>query len=105
MVFQREETGKIVAPESNSAASLIASEFGKISKDVKIDSTENMLTIVVSQRNRLKVRVKEMENEVAEEKKHSAFLQSELDKAHSDNVQLYGKIRFLQNYQMKQVSF
>uniref|UniRef100_A0A183EIC0 Protein CASP n=1 Tax=Gongylonema pulchrum TaxID=637853 RepID=A0A183EIC0_9BILA len=66
---------------------------GKTSKDV--------LSIVSAQRDRLHHRVDELEQELSIQKQNNAYLRSERDKIREDNVQLYGKIKFLQSYQNK----
>ncbi|VDN35959.1 unnamed protein product [Gongylonema pulchrum] len=52
-------------------------------------------------RDRLHYRVDELEQELSIQKQNNAYLQSERDKILEDNVQLYGKIKFLQSYQNK----
>uniref|UniRef100_A0A914S0W0 Protein CASP n=1 Tax=Parascaris equorum TaxID=6256 RepID=A0A914S0W0_PAREQ len=72
-------------------------------KNVKSAHGNNVLLIMTAQRDRLRSRVEELELELSAEKQQNALLQSELDNAHQDNVQMYGKIKFLQNYQNKKL--
>uniref|UniRef100_A0A7I4Z731 Protein CASP n=1 Tax=Haemonchus contortus TaxID=6289 RepID=A0A7I4Z731_HAECO len=57
----------------------------------------NVLTIVLAQRDRLKLRVGVLEEELMAEKSKQTMLQTEIEKVRDDNVKLYGKIKFLQS--------
>ncbi|VDO20527.1 unnamed protein product [Haemonchus placei] len=57
----------------------------------------NVLTIVLAQRDRLKLRVGVLEEELMAEKTKQTVLQTEIEKVRDDNVKLYGKIKFLQS--------
>ncbi|ETN69262.1 CUT domain protein [Necator americanus] len=70
--------------------------------ETKLDGdTNSVLTIVLAQRDRLKLRVGVLEEELMAEKTKQAVLQTEIEKVREDNVKLYGKIRFLQGYGSK----
>ncbi|VDM81459.1 unnamed protein product [Strongylus vulgaris] len=60
--------------------------------------TNSVFTIVLAQRDRLKLRVGVLEEELMAEKTKHGVLQTEIDKLREDNVKLYGKIKFLQGY-------
>ena len=76
---------------------MLAQELSEAGDTGRRDAARNMFEIVIAQRNRLRVRVEELEKASIDEKAQSASLQSELEKARQDNVQLYGKIKFLQS--------
>ncbi|VDM77896.1 unnamed protein product, partial [Strongylus vulgaris] len=63
--------------------------------------TNSVFTIVLAQRDRLKLRVGVLEEELMAEKTKHGVLQTEIDKLREDNVKLYGKIKFLQGYGRK----
>ncbi|VDO87544.1 unnamed protein product [Heligmosomoides polygyrus] len=67
--------------------------------DTKLATNDDssVLTIVLAQRDRLKLRVGVLEEELMAEKTRQTALQTEMDKVREDNVKLYGKIRFLQS--------
>ncbi|KAK6061127.1 CASP protein [Cooperia oncophora] len=66
--------------------------------DTKMDSeTNSVLTIVLAQRDRLKLRVGALEEDLMAEKTKQSVLQTEIEKVRDDNVKLYGKIKFLQS--------
>lgn len=71
------------------------------------EATKDVLSIISAQRDRLHHRVEELERELSIQKQSNTYLQSERDKIREDNVQLYGKIKFLQSYQnnSRQVGF
>uniref|UniRef100_A0A0N5A967 Homeobox protein cut-like n=1 Tax=Syphacia muris TaxID=451379 RepID=A0A0N5A967_9BILA len=98
----RKISGDAPENEEDSAASLLASELDGSADSQKLNNSKNMLSIVLAQRDRLKIRVKDLESSIIEDREQKAFLESELEKAHQDNVQLYGKIKFLQNYRLNQ---
>ncbi|KAK6029351.1 hypothetical protein OSTOST_04537, partial [Ostertagia ostertagi] len=67
--------------------------------DTKMEGdTNSVLTIVLAQRDRLKLRVGVLEEELMAEKTKQAVLVTEIEKVRDDNVKLYGKIKFLQGY-------
>ncbi|RCN24579.1 CASP protein, partial [Ancylostoma caninum] len=70
--------------------------------ETKLDGdTNSVFTIVLAQRDRLKLRVGVLEEELMAEKTKQAVLQTEIEKVREDNVKLYGKIKFLQGYGSK----
>ncbi|VDM47988.1 unnamed protein product [Toxocara canis] len=92
--------------EECSAVAMLARELHVSDEEAKkavLQSTtnDNVLSIMNAQRDRLRARVEELEREMSSQKEQCALLQSELDNSREDNVQLYGKIKFLQSYQNK----
>ncbi|CAH1232311.1 protein CASP-like isoform X3 [Branchiostoma lanceolatum] len=71
------------------------------SQDGTPSSTESLLSIVSSQRERFRLRNQELEGENRQQQQHVQMLQNELDNLRSDNVKLYEKIKFLQSYPTK----
>jgi len=57
----------------------------------------SLFNIVSSQRERFRARLNEMEIELNANKQQITFLNNELDKLRSDNVELYRKINFLRS--------
>jgi len=53
---------------------------------------------VISQRERFRIRNVELENENVSLKQQIGIFQNEMDKLRSDNIKLYEKIKFVQNY-------
>ncbi|CAN6479979.1 unnamed protein product [Victoria cruziana] len=76
------------------------------SRSALSDQDQNsMLQVICSQRDRFRKRLQESEEEVRQLKEKIRSLSSELEKTKSDNVKLYGKIRYVQDYtQEKPVS-
>ncbi|XP_028400316.1 protein CASP-like [Dendronephthya gigantea] len=64
-------------------------------------TSESLLTIISSQRERFKMRNLELEAQARHQQRQSSLLQNEIDTLRSDNVKLYEKIRFLQSYPNK----
>ena len=62
------------------------------------DSDPSLLSIVQSQRERFRLRVQELENENSQQSQNIAGLSQEIENLRLDNVKLYEKIKFLQNY-------
>ena len=58
----------------------------------------SLMAIVCSQRDRLKMRVKQLEAEQMAYTEQAQLLRGEVDSVREDNVKLYAKIKFLQNY-------
>uniref|UniRef100_A0A0K0D9U2 Protein CASP n=1 Tax=Angiostrongylus cantonensis TaxID=6313 RepID=A0A0K0D9U2_ANGCA len=70
--------------------------------DTKVEGDDNsVLMIALAQRDRLKLRVGALEEELITEKTKQTMLQTEMEKLQEDNVKLYGKIKFLQGYGSK----
>lgn len=62
-------------------------------------SDQTILSIVCSQRDRLRKSVEELENSNTSLTSDIANSRSELNKLQSDNLALYEKIKYLQSYQ------
>ena len=62
------------------------------------DSDPSLLSIVQSQRERFRLRVQELENENSSQAANIGGLTQEIENLRLDNVKLYEKIKFLQNY-------
>lgn len=62
-------------------------------------SEQTILSIVCSQRDRLRKSVEELENSNTSLTNEIANNRSELNKLQSDNLALYEKIKYLQSYQ------
>ncbi|KAJ1367704.1 hypothetical protein KIN20_028667 [Parelaphostrongylus tenuis] len=70
--------------------------------DTKLEGDNNsVLMIALAQRDRLKLRVGVLEEELMAEKTKQTVLETEMKKLQEDNVKLYGKIKFLQGYGSK----
>ncbi|XP_010265204.1 PREDICTED: protein CASP [Nelumbo nucifera] len=58
----------------------------------------SMLRVICNQRDRFRARLRETEEEVRQLKEKIGVLMVELEKTKADNVKLYGKIRYVQDY-------
>ncbi|KAK1278472.1 Protein CASP [Acorus gramineus] len=58
----------------------------------------SMLKVICNQRDRFRARLRETEEEVRQLKEKIGVLTVELEKLRADNVKLYGKIRYVQDY-------
>ncbi|CAN7000638.1 protein CASP [Brassica rapa] len=68
-------------------------------KHVPTDQDQSsMLKVICSQRDRFRARLRETEEEIRRLKEKIGFLTDELEKTKADNVKLYGKIRYVQDY-------
>lgn len=68
-----------------------------------VDATStSLLAIVQSQRDRFRAQTRDMENSVLSTRQQMIAIQSELESVREDNVKLYEKIKFLQNYNQHQ---
>ncbi|XP_058107939.1 protein CASP isoform X2 [Magnolia sinica] len=68
-------------------------------KHVSSDQDQSsMLKVICSQRDRFRTRLRETEEEVRQLKEKVGALAVELEKTKADNVMLYGKIRYVQDY-------
>ncbi|KAG2246646.1 hypothetical protein Bca4012_090379 [Brassica carinata] len=68
-------------------------------KHVPSDQDQSsMLKVICSQRDRFRARLRETEEEIRRLKEKIGFLTDELEKTKADNVKLYGKIRYVQDY-------
>ena len=61
-------------------------------------SDDSMLGIVTAQRNRFRVRIDELESEVARLSEDKKVLTEQVRSVRGDNVELYKKIRYLESY-------
>ncbi|VDN03904.1 unnamed protein product [Thelazia callipaeda] len=86
-----------------SAAKMLAKELslsdGQRKNIENCDS--NILSILSSQRERLRHRVDELERDLVVQKQTNKYLESEREKIREDNVKLFEKIKFLQIYGSK----
>ncbi|XP_076929638.1 protein CASP-like, partial [Bidens hawaiensis] len=68
------------------------------------DQDQNsMLKVICNQRDRFRARLRETEEEIRQLKERIGVLTSELEKTKADNVKLYGKIRYVQDYNLEKV--
>lgn len=63
----------------------------------------SMLKVICNQRDRFRARLRETEEEIRELKEKIGILTTELEKTKADNVKLYGKIRYVQDYNSEKV--
>ncbi|XP_065860703.1 protein CASP [Euphorbia lathyris] len=71
---------------------------------VPSDQDQNsMLKVICNQRDRFRTRLGETEEEVRQLKEKIGALTAELEKTKADNVKLYGKIRYVQDYNHEKV--
>ncbi|KAJ6672556.1 CCAAT DISPLACEMENT PROTEIN-RELATED [Salix viminalis] len=63
----------------------------------------SMLKVICNQRDRFRARLRETEEEVRQLKEKVGVLAAELEKTKADNVKLYGKIRYVQDYNLEKV--
>ncbi|KAK2385473.1 protein CASP [Trifolium repens] len=63
----------------------------------------SMLKVICSQRDRFRTRLRETEEEIRQLKEKIGILTAELEKSKADNVKLYGKIRYVQDYNVEKV--
>ncbi|OAY50476.1 protein CASP [Manihot esculenta] len=68
------------------------------------DQDQNsMLKVICNQRDRFRTRLRETEEEVRQLKEKIGILTAELEKTKADNVKLYGKIRYVQDYNLEKI--
>lgn len=73
-------------------------------KHITVDQDQNsMLKVICNQRDRFRTRLRETEEEVRQLKDKIRALTEELEKTKADNVKLYGKIRYVQDYNREKV--
>ncbi|CAK7349755.1 unnamed protein product [Dovyalis caffra] len=73
-------------------------------KHVSSDQDQSsMLKVICNQRDRFRARLQETEEEVRQLKEKIGVLTAELEKTKADNVKLYGKIRYVQDYNLEKV--
>lgn len=63
----------------------------------------SMLKVICSQRDRFRTRLRETEEEIRQLKEQIGILTTELEKSKADNVKLYEKIRFVQDYNSERI--
>ncbi|CAM8929684.1 unnamed protein product [Rhodiola kirilowii] len=63
----------------------------------------SMLKVICNQRDRFRSRLQETEEEIRQLKEKIGTLTAELEKTKADNVKLYGKIRYVQDYNQEKV--
>ncbi|RKP35423.1 CASP C terminal-domain-containing protein, partial [Dimargaris cristalligena] len=87
----------------NSPARGGTDQGGRSSMDLTVGNNATnkspMIQIIAGQRDRLKQRVHELENDVVRAKSEMADLKIELSTLKEDNIKLYEKIRYMQTYQ------
>ncbi|PKA52364.1 Protein CASP [Apostasia shenzhenica] len=68
------------------------------------DQDQNsMLKVICNQRDRFRTRLREAEEEIRLLKEKISLLMDELEKTKADNVKLYGKIRYIQDYSQEKL--
>jgi homeobox protein cut-like len=73
-------------------------------KHVSSDQDQSsMLKVICNQRDRFRTRLRETEEEIRQLKEKIGSLTAELEKTKADNVKLYGKIRYVQDYNLEKV--
>ncbi|TYG52870.1 hypothetical protein E1A91_D09G056800v1 [Gossypium mustelinum] len=73
-------------------------------KQVSADQDQSsMLKVICNQRDRFRARLRETEEEIRQLKEKIGELTTELEKTKADNVKLYGKIRYVQDYNQEKV--
>ncbi|GLU13339.1 hypothetical protein SLE2022_299770 [Rubroshorea leprosula] len=63
----------------------------------------SMLKVICNQRDRFRARLRETEEEIRQLMEKIGVLTAELEKTKADNVKLYGKIRYVQDYNQEKV--
>ncbi|KAJ0047729.1 hypothetical protein Pint_16434 [Pistacia integerrima] len=80
------------------------SEGGGNELSEKTDQDQSsMLKVICNQRDRFRARLRETEEEIRQLKERIGVLTAELEKTKADNVKLYGKIRYVQDYNLEKV--
>ncbi|MED6146049.1 hypothetical protein PIB30_030966 [Stylosanthes scabra] len=73
-------------------------------RHVSVNQDQNsMLKVICNQRDRFRARLRETEEEIRQLKEKIGALTVELEKTKADNVNLYGKIRYVQDYNTEKV--
>ncbi|XP_057447080.1 protein CASP-like isoform X5 [Lotus japonicus] len=73
-------------------------------RQVALDQDQSsMLKVICNQRDRFRTRLRETEEEIRQLKEKIGVLTVELEKTKADNVKLYGKIRYVQDYSLEKV--
>ncbi|KAJ7538419.1 hypothetical protein O6H91_11G047000 [Diphasiastrum complanatum] len=63
-----------------------------------VDEQNSMLEVICSQRDRFRHRLRETEEELRQMREKCIMLSSDLERSQADNVKLYEKIRYIQDY-------
>ncbi|XVF53934.1 hypothetical protein PTKIN_Ptkin05aG0140300 [Pterospermum kingtungense] len=79
------------------------SEQNTDQKQVSDQDQSSMLKVICNQRDRFRARLRETEEEIRQSKEKVGELTVELEKTKADNVKLYGKIRYVQDYNQEKV--
>ncbi|WVZ13353.1 hypothetical protein V8G54_010919 [Vigna mungo] len=73
-------------------------------RQVSLDQDQSsMLKVICNQRDRFRNRLRETEEEIRQLKEKIGILTVELEKSKADNVKLYGKMRYVQDYNIEKV--
>ncbi|KAI3976207.1 hypothetical protein MKX01_019153 [Papaver californicum] len=83
-----------------------AAELSENAEQKHITSDQDqssMLRVICNQRDRFRTRLRETEEEVRQLKEKIGGLTVELEKTKADNVKLYGKIRYVQDYSLEKL--
>ncbi|KAF3437877.1 hypothetical protein FNV43_RR20633 [Rhamnella rubrinervis] len=73
-------------------------------KHISSDQDQSsMLKVICNQRDRFRASLRQTEEEIRQLKEKVGALTAELDKTKADNVKLYGKIRYVQDYNHEKV--
>ncbi|KAK7314520.1 hypothetical protein VNO77_33046 [Canavalia gladiata] len=81
-----------------------ASENTGDQRQASLDQDQSsMLKVICNQRDRFRTRLRETEEEIRQLKEKIGALTVELEKTKADNVKLYGKIRYVQDYNLEKV--
>ncbi|KAF8399151.1 hypothetical protein HHK36_015016 [Tetracentron sinense] len=73
-------------------------------KHVSSDQDQSsMLRVICNQRDRFRTRLRETEEEIRHLKEKITVLTVELEKTKADNVKLYGKMRYVQDYNLEKL--
>ncbi|CAF1583974.1 unnamed protein product, partial [Didymodactylos carnosus] len=84
---------------NNSPTEINVKHFAPKTKQSTSSSSDETLTaIVISQRERFRIRNIELEGENVSLKQQIGLFQNEVDQLRSDNIKLYEKIKFVQSY-------
>ncbi|KAL3633601.1 hypothetical protein CASFOL_022363 [Castilleja foliolosa] len=86
--------------ESGSTNQADNSEHRRAPSDIDQSS---MLKVICNQRDRFRARLRETEEEIRKLNEKIGMLTTELEKTKADNVKLYGKIRYVQDYNSEKV--
>ncbi|CAF4037106.1 unnamed protein product, partial [Rotaria magnacalcarata] len=93
------ETGIIKDVLNQSSAPLTSFSDSLTNTSTRDSPSDEALTaIVISQRERFRIRNIELENDNVSLKQQIGIFQNEMDKLRSDNIKLYEKIKFIQSY-------